>query len=137
MSSPPVLTPPLLRCAWRAAEGHGQHVALRGLQHGPLRRHLHVLAQAAVGPLGQGQHGAGGGVGRTAWRKAWGTTVRTGGRSSSPVMASWQPAAITVRSVAGQPAFGPVSPNAVIDTVDERRVGGAQRVEIDGRARPT
>ena len=46
-----------------AAEGHGQHVALRGLQHRPLRRHRHVLAEAAVGPLGQGHHGAGGGVG--------------------------------------------------------------------------
>src|SRR4051794_6840080 len=52
-----------------------------------------------------------------AWRYAWGTTVRTGGRSSSPVMASWQPAASTVRSVAGQAALGPESPNAVIDTV--------------------
>ena len=52
-----------------------------------------------------------------AWRKACGTAVRTGARSSSPVMASWQPAAWTVRSVAGQSAFGPVPPNGEIDTV--------------------
>ena len=49
--------------------------------------------------------------------QAWGSVVRTGGRSGSPVTAICPLAATSVRSVASQSALGPRRPKGVIATV--------------------
>ena len=88
--------------------------------------HVDVLAESRPRPLAQrDQRGAGGDGGGLA--NAWGTTRRTGGRSPSPVSTSEPLAAMTVRSVAGHAAFGPVLPERADRDVDQRGVGGGQR----------
>ena len=63
----------------------------------------------------------------------WGTEMRTGGRSRSPVRDTWPLAAARVRSVATQPALGPVAPKGERETVIKAGVAPAQRVEVRGR----
>ena len=64
---------------------------------------------------------------------AWGTAVRTGGRSLSPLSACEHPAARIVRSDAAQPAFGPSRPNALTVTCT---AAGLMAATVSGSKRP-
>ena len=63
------------------------------------------------------------------WYQAWAAgPKRSGARSLSPVSASAPDEASSVRSDDAQCAFGPVSPNGVIETCDQRVVDRGQRL---------
>ena len=102
MSSPPVLTPPLIRCAAAPPSGTASDVALRRLQHRALRRHLDVLAAAARRPLGQRQQRPDGGVGSRRGGTPAAPPCARAARSSSPVIASWHAGGLD-REVGGRP----------------------------------
>ena len=114
------------------AERDRQDVALRRLQHRALRRHLDVLAAAADAALAQRQQRPDGGVGARVEERPAGTAVRTGGRSSSPVIASWHAGGLD-REVGGRPRrLRAARPERRDRDRDERRIGSAQRGEVDG-----
>ena len=68
-----------------------------------------------------------------AWYQVWGTVMRTGRRSGSPLSAIEPPIAASVRSVARWSAYGPVCPNGEMATYT--RSGRAARSASKPRPR--
>ena len=116
MSSPAILTPPLIRFAATPPSGTAKTPLCVACS---IERCADTSTcwPRPLTPRSRSASSAPTAASEHAWGNDCGTAVRTGGRSSSPVIASWHAAALTVRSVAGHAAFGPLDPNAVIETV--------------------
>ena len=115
----------------QGTEAHATGLALHGLQpgggvqdgaecrltHALLRREVDVLAEAGPGAVLQRDERGDGGLRRRRAATPGGCSSAPAAGRVSPVTASWPLDANSVRSVARQPAFGPVSPQGVMCTV--------------------
>ena len=99
-----------MRWASGLSFGASRTPGIAGLQHGLLGRHVDVLAAPAALARSVSASSAPTAASAPACSQAWGTDVRTGARSLSPLSAWAHPAARIVRSDAAQSGLRAVGP---------------------------